>query len=145
MHTSQLLTLFAPNIKALQITVDSCYGYAASTILSTIIFILLTTHCICEPLKVTGTIETYFSPNGGATEAIFKEINAAKEEILVQAYFFKSAPIAKALVDALKRGVKIDAVLDKSQRIEKYTSADFVDHADITTYSDSDYPAELVD
>src|SRR6185369_5733007 len=79
-----------------------------------------------EPLKAVGTIDTYFSPNGGATEAVVKEINLAKSEILVQAYSFTSKPIAKALVDAHKRGIKIEVVLDKSQRREKYTSADFV-------------------
>lgn len=89
-----------------------------------------------EEFKATGTIDTYFSPRGGATEAIVKEINAAKSEILVQAYSFTSKPIAKALVDARKRGVRIEAVLDKSQRREKYTSADFIAHAGISTYID---------
>ena len=89
-----------------------------------------------EPLKAVGTIDTYFSPNGGATEAVVKEINLAKSEILVQAYSFTSKPIAKALVDAHKRGIKIEVVLDKSQRREKYTSADFVAHAGIPTYID---------
>ena len=45
-------------------------------------------------------IAVYFSPTGGCTEAAVKEINAAKKMILVQAYSFTSAPIAKALVDA---------------------------------------------
>ena len=54
------------------------------------------------------------SRNGGCTEAIVKEITNAKSEILVQAYSFTSAPIAKALVDAHKRGVKVEAILDKS-------------------------------
>ena len=44
-------------------------------------------------------IQVYFSPNGGCTDAAVKEINAAKTTILVQAYSFTSAPIAKALVD----------------------------------------------
>jgi phosphatidylserine/phosphatidylglycerophosphate/cardiolipin synthase-like enzyme len=66
-----------------------------------------------------------FSPNGGCTESIVKEINAAKSGILVQAYSFTSAPIAKALTDASKRGVKVEAILDKSQRKERYTSATF--------------------
>ena len=44
---------------------------------------------------------------------------------------FTSAPIAKALVDAHKRGVDIKVILDKSQRTEKYSSADFVQHAGI--------------
>ena len=39
---------------------------------------------------------------------------------------FTSAPIAKALVEAHKRGVKIEVILDKSQRTEKYSEADFL-------------------
>ncbi len=73
--------------------------------------------------------EVCFSPNGGCTESIVKEINAAKSEILVQAYSFTSAPIAKALTDAFKRGVKVEAILDKSQRKEKYTAAPFLANA----------------
>jgi phosphatidylserine/phosphatidylglycerophosphate/cardiolipin synthase-like enzyme len=38
----------------------------------------------------------------------------------VQAYSYTSAPIAKALLDAHKRGVKVQVILDKSQRTEKY-------------------------
>ena len=76
-------------------------------------------------------IAVYFSPKGGCTEAAVKEINAARPTILVQAYSFTSAPIAKALVDANKRGVQIQVILDKSQRSEKYSSADFVQHAGI--------------
>jgi hypothetical protein len=40
-------------------------------------------------------------------------------EILVQAYYSTSAPIAKDLVDAHKRGLEVEAILDKSQRTEK--------------------------
>jgi phosphatidylserine/phosphatidylglycerophosphate/cardiolipin synthase-like enzyme len=82
-------------------------------------------------------IQVYFSPNGGCTEAAVKEITAAKSSILVQAYSFTSAPIAKALVDAHKRGVQIQVILDKSQRSEKYSSADFVLHAGVPTYIDA--------
>jgi len=77
-----------------------------------------------------------FSPRGGCTEAIVDQINAAKSEILVQAYSFTSAPIAKALTDAFKRGVKVQAILDKSQKSEKYTSATFISNAGIPTYID---------
>jgi phosphatidylserine/phosphatidylglycerophosphate/cardiolipin synthase-like enzyme len=45
--------------------------------------------------------------------------------------------LAKALVDAHKRGIKIEAILDWSQRKDKYTSADFISHAGIPTYIDS--------
>jgi len=77
-----------------------------------------------------------FSPHGGCTESIVKEINAAKSEILVQAYSFTSAPIAKALLDAHKRGVKVEAILDKSQRKERYTAATFLANAGIPTFID---------
>jgi phosphatidylserine/phosphatidylglycerophosphate/cardiolipin synthase-like enzyme len=56
-----------------------------------------------------------FSPRGGCTEAIISQIDKAKSEILVQAYSFTSAPIAKALLNAHKRGIKVEAILDKSQ------------------------------
>jgi phosphatidylserine/phosphatidylglycerophosphate/cardiolipin synthase-like enzyme len=66
-----------------------------------------------------------------------RELNAAKESVYVQAYSFTSAPIAKAIVDAHRRGVKVAVILDKSQRTEKYSSADFVQHAGIPTSIDA--------
>jgi phospholipase D-like protein len=57
----------------------------------------------------------------------------------IQAYSFTSAPIAKALVDTHKRGVRVEVVLDKSQRTEKYSSADFVAHAGIPTLIDAQH------
>jgi len=97
---------------------------------------------ICAPsnaaeltLRNTPTM-VFFSPKGGCTEAIIAEIDQAKTEILIQAYSFTSAPIAKALLNAHKRGVKVEAVLDKSQRRERYTSATFLSNAGIPTYID---------
>ena len=81
--------------------------------------------------------QAFFSPKGGCTEAVVSELANAKQTVLVQAYSFTSAPIAKALVDAHKRGIKIQVILDKSQRTEKYSSADFVSHARIDTFIDS--------
>lgn len=80
--------------------------------------------------------KVYFSPNGGATQAIINEISNAKTEILVQAYSFTSTPIAKALVDAHKRGVKVEAILDKSQRKETYTEATFLANMKVPTFID---------
>ena len=68
-------------------------------------------------------IEVYFSPNGGCTEAVVRELGKAQKTVYVQAYSFTSKPIAQALVDAHKRGVDVQVVLDKSQRTEKYSRA----------------------
>jgi phosphatidylserine/phosphatidylglycerophosphate/cardiolipin synthase-like enzyme len=66
--------------------------------------------------------------HGGLTDAFVHELENAKEKILVQAYSFTSTPIAKALVDAHKRGVKVTVVLDRSKQSQKYSSADFVNN-----------------
>ena len=81
--------------------------------------------------------QVFFSPRGGCTEAVVSSISQAKTEILVQAYSFTSAPIAKALVDAHKRGVHVQIILDRSQRKERYSSADFTAHAGIPTFIDA--------
>jgi len=70
--------------------------------------------------------EVCFTPGGDCTSRIVDTIGTARQTILVQAYSFTSAPIAKALVDAKKRGVDVRAVLDKSQRSERYSGADFL-------------------
>jgi phosphatidylserine/phosphatidylglycerophosphate/cardiolipin synthase-like enzyme len=68
-------------------------------------------------------IEVYFSPHGGCTDAIVRELDKAQGTVLVQAYSFTSYRIAKALLDDHKRGVKVEVILDKSQRTDQYSSA----------------------
>src|SRR5204863_3198495 len=45
--------------------------------------------------------------------------------------------IAKALVEAARRGVKVEVILDKSQRSERYSSADFLARAGIPVRIDA--------
>jgi phosphatidylserine/phosphatidylglycerophosphate/cardiolipin synthase-like enzyme len=78
-----------------------------------------------------------FSPDGKCTAAIVEQIDNAKSKILVQAYSFTSVPIAKALINAHKRGIRVEAILDKSQKKEKYTSATFLNNAGVPTFIDS--------
>ena len=67
--------------------------------------------CACQPAHSQAPpappkppkIEVHFSPRGGCTDAVVKELGNAKATVLVQAYSFTSAPIAKALVDAYTR------------------------------------------
>lgn len=82
-------------------------------------------------------VQVYFSPGGECTNAIVGELNKAGKEILVQAYSFTSQPIAKALVEAHKRGVRTEIILDKSQRGANYSAADFTAHMGVPTYIDS--------
>ncbi len=83
------------------------------------------------------TVTVHFPRTGGSTEGIVEALGNVKQSVLVQAYSFTSVPIAKALVDAHRRGVRMKVILDKSQRTEKYSSADFVAHAGIPTWIDT--------
>ena len=88
------------------------------------------------PAAAEEGLAVYFSPKGGCTEAVVDALGKAEKTVLVQAYSFTSAPIAKALVDAHKRGVKVTVVLDKSQETQKYSSATFLANAGIPVFID---------
>ena len=88
------------------------------------------------PQEEPNTWEVYFSPNGGCTDAIVRELDKAQVTVLVQAYSFTSYRIAEALLDAHKRGVKVEVILDKSQRTDQYSSADFLSNSGIPTKID---------
>jgi phosphatidylserine/phosphatidylglycerophosphate/cardiolipin synthase-like enzyme len=79
------------------------------------------------------------TPGGNCTDAIVQVLGNAKHTILVQAYAFTSAPIAQALLDAHKRGVQVQVVLDQSQRSEKYSSADFLANQGVPTMIDAEH------
>jgi len=84
-------------------------------------------------------IKVLFSPGGGCTQAIIEKIDNAKSEILVQAYAFTSVPIAKALLEAHKRGVKVETIIDKGSSERQYTSATFLANQKISTYVDGEH------
>jgi phosphatidylserine/phosphatidylglycerophosphate/cardiolipin synthase-like enzyme len=85
------------------------------------------------------TVPVCFTPGWNCTEAIVHALGEAKRTILVQAYSFTSAPIAKALLDAHKRGIQVQVILDKSQRGEKYSSADFLANQRVPTMIDANH------
>ncbi len=85
------------------------------------------------------TVEVAFSPDMGATDLVVKAIREAKKTIRVAAYSFTSKPIAEALLDAHKRSIDVQVVVDKSQAHEKYSSAVFLADVGIPTRIDYRY------
>jgi len=81
--------------------------------------------------------EVCFTPGGDCTGRIVDAIGNARTNILVQAYSFTSTPIAKALVDAKKRGVDVRVILDRSQRTERYSGADFLANGSVPVLIDA--------
>jgi phosphatidylserine/phosphatidylglycerophosphate/cardiolipin synthase-like enzyme len=113
--------------------------YSIPAALAAYIAFLLLSSLHADQFKATGTIDVYFSPDGGGTQAIIRELDQARSEVLIQAYSFTSAPIAKAVVAAHRRGVRVTVVLDKSQKMQKYSSADFLARAGVPTYIDAEH------
>jgi phosphatidylserine/phosphatidylglycerophosphate/cardiolipin synthase-like enzyme len=89
-----------------------------------------------ERREVQASVEVHFSPKGGCQDAIIREVNAARDSVHVQAYSFTSAPIAKALVDAHKRGVKVEVVIDAGRVTERYSEATFFANQGIPVFAD---------
>jgi phosphatidylserine/phosphatidylglycerophosphate/cardiolipin synthase-like enzyme len=76
---------------------------------------------VSRRLGAVPSIGVHFSPKGGCTEAVVRELSRARREVLVQAYSFTADPITYALVEAKKRGAHIDILLDKSNEQEAYS------------------------
>jgi len=68
------------------------------------------------------------------------EIGRTRQSLLIQAYSFTSAPIAKAVAQAKGRGVDVRVIVDKSQVGDRYTVATFLKNAGVPVWVD-DRPA----
>lgn len=63
-------------------------------------------------VAATGTVEVVFSPWNDGEAALLAAIEDAREQILVQAYLFTSKPLARGLIAAHRRGVRVEVMLD---------------------------------
>jgi phosphatidylserine/phosphatidylglycerophosphate/cardiolipin synthase-like enzyme len=61
-------------------------------------------------------VEVYFSPGGGAREAVIASIQSSTGSVYVAMFYMSSADIVQALCEAKLRGVEVVAVFDDSQR-----------------------------
>jgi phosphatidylserine/phosphatidylglycerophosphate/cardiolipin synthase-like enzyme len=88
-------------------------------------------------------IQVCFSPplpqGCDPTQAVIQALNSAQHQILVQAFSFTSAPIAKAIVEARKRGVDVRVILDKSNASRAYSGATFLEHANVPVLIDAQH------
>jgi phosphatidylserine/phosphatidylglycerophosphate/cardiolipin synthase-like enzyme len=76
---------------------------------------LLLTSMLSVPLTLFAemVVQTCFSPQGKCSAHILREIEAAKQELLIAVYAFTSDDLAGALVQAKKRGVAVQVVIDR--------------------------------
>jgi phosphatidylserine/phosphatidylglycerophosphate/cardiolipin synthase-like enzyme len=74
------------------------------------------------------SVTAHFSPKKGCTDAVVGHLGGAKKEVLILAGAFSSEPLAKAVLDAKMRGVRVEILLDKGA--EKDPSSDLHHFAD---------------
>jgi phosphatidylserine/phosphatidylglycerophosphate/cardiolipin synthase-like enzyme len=84
--------------------------------------------------------KVFFSPNGGCVKEIVKEIEMGTREMLVQAYSYSSTPIRNALINAQKRGAKVEIIFDKEeQKDQNYRAAKSFSKKGIAVYLDGNH------
>ena len=74
-------------------------------------------------------VQACFSPQGRCSTYILREIEQAKKELLVAVYAFTSEDLAAALLQAKKRGIIVQVVLDREFDLanEKLSKGKFLD------------------
>lgn len=82
-----------------------------------IIYLLLALNLtsLATPFSKGAYYEVCFTPEQPCTQQIVNAIRESKRSIYIQAYSFTSRPIARALLEAQKRKVKIYIIFDKIQ------------------------------
>ncbi|WP_028535958.1 phospholipase D family protein [Paludibacterium yongneupense] len=86
---------------------------------------------LCAPLPTNADYDVGFSPGQGSLELILKEVRSARASILVAAYSFTSKPIASALLDASRRGVKVAVVADEKSNSRSYSAVSYLANSGI--------------
>ena len=81
--------------------------------------------------------EVCFTPGSDCTAVVVRELDQATKSVRMQAYGFTSAPVAKALVAASRRGVQVEVILDGSNRTGRYSGLTFLVHESVPTSIDA--------
>jgi phosphatidylserine/phosphatidylglycerophosphate/cardiolipin synthase-like enzyme len=86
-----------------------------------------------DVVPATGIIEYAFTPGDDAAGLIVRAIDAARLQILVQAFSFTHSGIAGALIRAERRGVDVNVIADMEQ-------IDLIDHNVIPQLAEAGIP-----
>lgn len=83
----------------------------------------------------------HFSPRGGCMKALLRAFGEAEREIQVIAGTFRSEGVAKGLIDARRRGVKVTIILDVRAAQDPESVAARLQEAEVTVLVDAIHPA----
>jgi phosphatidylserine/phosphatidylglycerophosphate/cardiolipin synthase-like enzyme len=95
-----------------------------------------------DTTQANGTIEYAFTPGADAAALIERKIDAARRQILVQAFTFTHRGIADALIRAHRRGLSVHLLVDKEQSdaVESAAMHALVE-AGVSVFTDAEHSA----
>jgi phosphatidylserine/phosphatidylglycerophosphate/cardiolipin synthase-like enzyme len=85
------------------------------------------------------TVTGCCTPRGLCSDVHAKHLGKATSRSLVQAYRFTLPPIATVLVDASKRGVEVESILDTGHRTDQDFAADCLANQGVPTMIDDNH------
>jgi phosphatidylserine/phosphatidylglycerophosphate/cardiolipin synthase-like enzyme len=78
------------------------------------------------PVLAAPSVSVGFSPSHTALQTVLSVINDAKTSLDVEAYSFTSRPIARAIIEAQKRGVRVRVVADDKANADRYSAITYL-------------------
>jgi phosphatidylserine/phosphatidylglycerophosphate/cardiolipin synthase-like enzyme len=87
------------------------------------------------------SVAAYFSPRGGCADAIVRELKRARKEVLVLAHSFRSEPLARALLEAKLRGVRVELVFDRHNPAEPSSDLHLFTQQGLAPLVDAHFPS----
>lgn len=95
-------------------------------------FIVLSMLALVPHAGAEMIVQTCFSPQGKCSAHILREIDLAKQELLIAVYAFTSSDLANAVIQAKRRGVSIRVVVDREfDRANENSKARFLEIQDV--------------
>lgn len=88
--------------------------------------LMFTLALAATPAYSSPAVNVGFSPSQSAMQSVLDVVKNAKNTLDVEAYSFTSKPIATALIDAHKRGVKVRVVADAKANNSKYSAVTYL-------------------
>lgn len=97
---------------------------------------------IARGIPATGTIEFAFTPGDDAAGLIVRTVDAARAQVLVQAFSFTHREIADALVRAHDRGLDVEVIADRDQtELMESSAMQHLIESGLPVFTDADHSA----
>jgi phosphatidylserine/phosphatidylglycerophosphate/cardiolipin synthase-like enzyme len=86
--------------------------------LAAVLLALLLAACAAVPAASTASIEVAFTPWDDAEGVLLRLIDGARKSVRVQAYLLTSRTLARALIEAERRGVDVQVLADREMTVK---------------------------